>query len=97
MQTPDCAIRSFARQRERIDRKHESDILPVKASAPNPKAEEPPAPGETSDWLESWMDKLEIALMGGLREDSSDFFKRLTQHRTRPIPNSPSARIFREL
>jgi TonB family protein len=64
-------------QRERIDRKHESDILPVKASAPNPKAEEPPAPGETSDWLESWMDRLEIALMGGLREDSSDFFKRL--------------------
>ena len=65
-------------QRERIDRKHESDILPVKASAPNPKAVEPPAPGETSDWLESWMDKLEIALLGGLREDSSDFFKRLT-------------------
>ncbi len=64
-------------QRERIDRKHESDILPVKATAPNPKAEEPPAPGETSDWLESWMDRLEIALMGGLREDSSDFFKRL--------------------
>src|SRR5580698_922430 len=64
-------------QRERIDRKHESDILPVKASAPNPKAEEPPAPGETSDWLESWMDRLEIALMGGLREDSSEFFKRL--------------------
>jgi TonB family protein len=64
-------------QRERIDRKHESDILPVKASGPNPKAEEPPAPGETSDWLESWMDKLEIALMGGLREDSSEFFKRL--------------------
>jgi TonB family protein len=65
-------------QRERIDRKHESDILPVKASSPNPKAEEPPAPGETSDWLESWMDKLEIALMGGLREDSSEFFKRIT-------------------
>jgi TonB family protein len=65
-------------QRERIDRKHESDILPVKASAPNPKTVEPPAPGETSDWLESWMDKLEIALLGGLREDSSDFFKRLT-------------------
>src|SRR5580700_11613399 len=65
-------------QRERIDRKHDSDILPVKSSAPNPKAEEPPAPGETSDWLESWMDRLEIALMGGLREDSSDFFKRIT-------------------
>ena len=31
-----------------------------------------------SDWLEGWMDKLEIALLGGLREDSSDFSKRLT-------------------
>jgi TonB family protein len=65
-------------QRERIDRKHESDILPVKASTSNAKTEEPPPPAETSDWLESWMDKLEIALMGGLREDSSDFFKRIT-------------------
>jgi len=64
-------------QRERIDRKHESDILPVNLSEHAPKAEEPSAPGETSDWLESWMDRLEISLMGGLREDSSDFFKRL--------------------
>ena len=64
-------------QRERIDRKHESDILPVRLSEPGAKAEEPPAPGEPSDWLESWMDKVEIALLGGLREDSSEFFKRL--------------------
>ena len=64
-------------QRERIDRKHESDIVPFKVPEHGPKTEEPPAPGETSDWLESWMDKLEISLMGGLREDSSDFFKRL--------------------
>jgi TonB family protein len=64
-------------QRERIDRKHDSDILPVKSSGPAPRANENPAPRETSDWLESWMDKLEIALLGGLREDSGDFFKRL--------------------
>jgi len=64
-------------QRERIDRKHDSDILPVKSTRTAPRAEEIPPPGETSDWLESWMDKLEIALLGGLREDSSDFFKRL--------------------
>ncbi|HSZ15582.1 MAG TPA: TonB family protein [Terracidiphilus sp.] len=64
-------------QRERIDRKHDSDILPVKSSEPAPRADETPPPGETSDWLESWMDKLEIALLGGLREDSRDFFKRL--------------------
>jgi protein TonB len=64
-------------QRERIDRKHDSDILPVKSSGTAPRANEIPVPGETSDWLESWMDKLEIALLGGLREDSGDFFKRL--------------------
>jgi protein TonB len=32
---------------------------------------------EKSDWLEGWMDHLELWLFGGLREDSSDFFKRL--------------------
>jgi TonB family protein len=64
-------------QRERIDRKHDSDILPVKATSSDAKADQPSAPEETSDWLESWMDKLEIALLGGLREDSSDLFKRL--------------------
>src|ERR1700688_115115 len=57
-------------QRERIDRKHDSDILPVKASERGPRPDEIPGPGETSDWLESWMDKLEVALLGGLREDS---------------------------
>jgi TonB family protein len=64
-------------QRERIERKHDSDILPVKSSGEAPRANEIPPPGETSDWLESLMDKLEIALLGGLREDSGDFFKRL--------------------
>jgi TonB family protein len=64
-------------QRERIDRKHDSDIFPVKASERKPRPDEVPGPGETSDWLESWMDKLEVALLGGLREDSSDLFKRL--------------------
>jgi TonB family protein len=64
-------------QRERIDRKHDSDILPVKVTSSDAKANEPSGPAETSDWLESWMDKLEIALLGGLHEDSGDFFKRL--------------------
>jgi TonB family protein len=72
-------------QRERIERKHESDILPVKSEM-GPRADEVPAPGETSDWLESWMDKLEIALLGGLREDSSDFLKRLIAS---PRPSYP--------
>jgi TonB family protein len=76
-------------QRERIERKHESDIFPVlqvKSADPATRADEVPAPGEKSDWLESWMDKLEIALLGGLREDSSDFLKRLIAH---PNPAYP--------
>jgi TonB family protein len=32
---------------------------------------------EKGDWLESWIDKLEIALLGGLREDAGEFQKRL--------------------
>ncbi|MGH9743783.1 MAG: TonB family protein [Candidatus Acidiferrum sp.] len=73
-------------QRERIDHWRDSDFLPVNSveSAPQP----PPLPGfdEQSDWLEGWMDKLEIALLGGLREDSNDFFKRLT---VSPLPVYP--------
>ena len=67
-------------QRERIDRKHESDIFPllrVKQTEPASQDGDATGPSEKSDWLESWMDKLEIALLGGLHEDSSDFFKRL--------------------
>ena len=67
-------------QRARIDRKHDSDIFPVlqvKSSEPAMQGGEAAVPSEKSDWLESWMDKLEIALLGGLREDSGDFFKRL--------------------
>ena len=32
---------------------------------------------EKIDWLDTWMDKLEIALLGGLREDAGEFQKRL--------------------
>jgi TonB family protein len=30
-----------------------------------------------SDWLDTWLDKLEVAVTGGLHEDSDDFQKRL--------------------
>ena len=40
----------------------------------------PPAPPTEpqGDWLESWMDRLEVAVTGGLREDADDFRNRLT-------------------
>jgi TonB family protein len=41
---------------------------------------------EKVDWLESWMDKLEIALLGGLREDAGEFQKRLVHC---PKPSYP--------
>ncbi|MGC1617823.1 MAG: energy transducer TonB [Candidatus Acidiferrum sp.] len=64
-------------QRERINRWHDPDFLPVNSLEPAPPVAEPPPFDEKSDWLEGWMDKLEIALLGGLREDSDDLFKRL--------------------
>lgn len=73
-------------QRERIERRHDPDFVPVKSPDARPQAEAPPGLDEKSDWLESWMDKLEIALLGGLREDPSELFKRLI---ARPNPAYP--------
>src|SRR5579859_4621228 len=64
-------------QRERINRVHDVDFLPVRSTEEVEAARGAQPFEERSDWLESWMDKLEIYLLGGLREDSSDFFKRL--------------------
>lgn len=73
-------------QRERIDRWRDPDFVPVNSvEAAGPAV--PPAFDEKSDWLESWMDKLEIALLGGLREDSSDFMKRLVFSPRPPYPD----------
>ncbi|HZS72687.1 MAG TPA: TonB family protein [Candidatus Acidoferrum sp.] len=52
---------------------------PVADALPAPVA--PEAEGtasDKSDWLEMWISKLEVALTGGLREDPTDFRKRLT-------------------
>ncbi len=45
------------------------EFIPVENSASEPE--------QKVDWLESWMDKLEIAFFGGLREDPGEFQKRL--------------------
>jgi TonB family protein len=39
-----------------------------------------------TDWLERWIDSLEIALNGGLREDPEEFQKRLTYSPKPPYP-----------
>jgi len=49
----------------------------------------PPVPIDNvkADWLESWINSLEIAVSGGLRENPADFRKRLTYC---PPPSYPS-------
>jgi TonB family protein len=44
-------------------------------------------PGDAqSDWLESWLGKLEVAFTGGLREDADDFRNRLVYSPHPPYP-----------
>lgn len=74
-------------QSERINRRSGGDyVLPVKSTAPALADGGAPSLDGKSDWLEGWMDKLEIYLLGGLREDSGDFVKRLI---ARPDPVYP--------
>lgn len=47
-------------------------VAPVAATPPAPPSE------PQGDWLESWVDRLEVAVTGGLREDADDFRNRLT-------------------
>ena len=65
-------------QRERINHWQDADFLPVSDSNGAPATAGPLSLEGKNDWLEGWMDNLEIWLLGGLREDSSDFMKRLT-------------------
>jgi len=54
------------------------ELVPTQSVAPDSE--------EKIDWLDSWMDKLEIALLGGLREDAGEFQKRLVHC---PKPSYP--------
>jgi TonB family protein len=53
-----------------------------------PTAATPPTPPNEpqGDWLESWVDRLEVAVTGGLREDADDFRNRLTVSPHPPYP-----------
>jgi TonB family protein len=54
------------------------EFIPVEAAAPEPE--------QKGDWLENWIDKLEIAFFGGLREDPGEFQNRLVYS---PRPSYP--------
>lgn len=55
----------------------EEQALPGETVGPSSRLQGPLAEAK-SDWLESMMDNLEVYLLGGLREDTADFKKRLT-------------------
>ena len=76
----DTALRDslIRQQQERINRRREPEIFEqVSTASPRRRPEEAPALEEKSDWLERWMNTLEIAFYGGLQEDAGDFQKRL--------------------
>jgi Gram-negative bacterial TonB protein C-terminal len=45
-----------------------------------------PAPDDRGDWLENWLDRLQVAFMGGVHEDSEEFKKHLVAS---PPPSYP--------
>jgi TonB family protein len=51
-----------------------------------PRVEPNPQPEAPSVWLGTWVDKLEIRFLGGIREDGDDFQKRIT---SAPRPGYP--------
>jgi TonB family protein len=69
-------------QKERIARASDIDFVPVRIKG----LPEPPMPPELpdmseienkGDWLDSWVDRFEAAILGGVRQDADEFQKRL--------------------
>ena len=78
--------------RDQVERLKRSGIEPasyaVGVSLPGPiKTGETDTHEVRTDWLERWINSLEIALNGGLREDPEEFQKRLTYS---PKPSYPA-------
>lgn len=83
----DNALRDslIRQQQRRISLRPDPDFMPEEVVGPDLRTEERSAEAK-SDWLESMMDKLEIYLLGGLRESPADFQNRIT---VRPLPFYP--------
>jgi TonB family protein len=79
--------------RDQMERLKRSGIEQVIFSPPlqGEQNVQTPPPGQSEDlrvdWLERWIDELEVKLAGGLREDPEEFQKRLTYH---PKPAYPA-------
>ena len=67
-----------------------SDLRPAPLASSAPTAPPGRAPRAVPDpesvWDGTWVDRLEVRLLGGVREDGDDFWKRITRH---PDPMYP--------
>jgi TonB family protein len=63
---------------------------PAPRVSPSPAVQPSPSPHAAPDpesvWDGTWLDRLEVRLLGGVREDGDEFWKRITQH---PVPAYP--------
>lgn len=73
--------------RESRIREQQERLRVIEPAEPTLALMEGATPDAKTDWLESWIDRFEVALTGGLREDTEDFQKRLVFS---PHPSYPA-------
>ncbi len=77
-------------QMVRLNKRLLDPVPPPLAVAPAPAPPSPPPERQplsnNTDWLETWINSLELAFRGSINEDPDDFLKRLTY---RPDPSYP--------
>ena len=73
-------------QKERLTERGIQVLLPAMFSEGPLAQVEPPAPEDKGDWIDNWVDRLEAAFTGGVREDADEFKKHLV---TAPPPAYP--------
>jgi Gram-negative bacterial TonB protein C-terminal len=63
-------------QKERLT-EHGVQLMPTGFDASESSQVQPGPGADKGDWLDSWLDRLQIAFVGGVREDSEEFMKHL--------------------
>jgi Gram-negative bacterial TonB protein C-terminal len=63
-------------QKERLS-EHGVQLMPTGFDASESSQLQPGPASDKGDWLDSWLDRLQIAFIGGVREDSEEFMKHL--------------------
>jgi TonB family protein len=75
-------------QKERLTERGIQVLLPAMFSEGPLAMPEPQTPSEEkSDWLDTWVDRLEAAFTGGVREDADEFRKHLVASPPPPYPD----------